>query len=100
MTAQKFLKELKKDKGYTVESAKKIRDLKRMVRKKGQVGRDAIFGSREHMLYMLHATYRFLLDLPSTCSDGTQIKPRRKRLNVKEEYELGRNLAKYWDIIK
>ena len=68
------------------ENFKKLREA---VEKHAQKGKNAMFGSEAHMLYVLRTAYRFALDL--NAQNGG-----KKRLSRKEEVALGRNLAMYW----
>ena len=51
------------------------------------------FGSRRHLLWVTKQAYRHVLD-------NMVDNPKNKRLTENEEFELGRNLAKYWFIKK
>lgn len=47
------------------------------------------FGTRQHMLFVLQTCYQNILDRAA-------VDQSKKRLSLKEEFELGQNLAKYW----
>lgn len=60
------------------------------------------FNTKNHMLFCLQQAYRHILDnvvtLPMDVSDET--KKDKKRLTWQEEFNLGKNLALYWEIRK
>ncbi len=56
------------------------------------------FNTRADMLEVIHTMYRYILDNPSTDYQFNQTLP--KRLDNKQQKELGKKLALYWDVKK
>ncbi len=57
------------------------------------------FGSRYHMLETLHQAYRYILDeVSATANLSIGGSVAKRRLDNAAQRELGRNLAKYFDV--
>lgn len=56
-----------------------------------------VFGSRLHMLETLHLTYRFILDQDLAVGLNS-LNNTDSRLTTNDQRELGKRLAKYWEL--